>query len=277
MSLSFRCLPLRLPNRSGASGLLPNLWHRFCLVQGARKASPGVLAEPLARHGAAMNPFSEVPVFPDLTTDDIFRLETKNLWLRWPRASDAAQITSFASLVDTAQMTAAIPHPYPEGEAERFIFRSRVDNANGRSLVLVIAPKRSAHRVIGVISVTSSDRGEMELGYMLAPSARGKGYATEAATAIVDAVFSLTNVGTLLANARIINDASRRVLERVGFTYVDTGLDVLPARGGLHLCDRFVLDRRAWAKARGARSMPPMVHQPVDSFGATALDARPEC
>ncbi|MGH6856132.1 MAG: GNAT family N-acetyltransferase, partial [Methylocella sp.] len=52
-------------------------------------------------------------MFPDLTADDIFRIETKRLWLRWPRASDAPAITSFVSLAQTARMTASIPHPYP--------------------------------------------------------------------------------------------------------------------------------------------------------------------
>jgi RimJ/RimL family protein N-acetyltransferase len=212
-------------------------------------------------------------MFPDLTADDIFRLETKRLWLRWPRASDARHITCFASLAVTARMTAAIPHPYPAGEAEKFIFQSRADNANGQSLVLAIAQKRAAH-AIGVISVSESDRGDLELGYLLAPGSWGKGLATEAATALVDAVFCLTPATSIFANARVINIASRRVLEKCGFVYIDTGLDVLPARGGLHPCDRFLLERRDWAKRRGARSMPPMHHQPVDSFGLGTFATR---
>ncbi len=28
-------------------------------------------------------------MFPDLTRDDVFRIETKRLWLRWPRIQDA--------------------------------------------------------------------------------------------------------------------------------------------------------------------------------------------
>ena len=46
-------------------------------------------------------------MFPDLTADDIFRIETKRLWLRWPRASDAPTITSFVSLAQVARMTAS--------------------------------------------------------------------------------------------------------------------------------------------------------------------------
>jgi len=224
-----------------------------------------------------MGLYTASSMFPDLTADDIFRLETKRLWLRWPRASDAGHITSFASLAVTAQMTAAIPHPYPAGEAERFIFKSRADNLEGKGLVLAIVQKRAPHQVIGVISATQSDQTNIELGYLLAPAAWGKGLATEAATALVDAIFSLTPATSVVANARVINFASRRVLEKCGFVYLDTGLDILPARGGLHPCDRFVLDRKAWAKGHVGSSMPPMRHQTADSFDTASFAARPDC
>src|SRR5439155_11525397 len=91
-------------------------------------------SRPRMRAGARM--------FPDLTADDIFRIETKRLWLRWPRASDAPAITSFVSLAQVARMTASIPHPYPPGEAERFIMKARTGNAGGTALVLAITQKR---------------------------------------------------------------------------------------------------------------------------------------
>ena len=115
-------------------------------------------------------------MFPDLTCDDIFRLETKRLWLRWPRAGDAPAI-ELRSLAETARMTASIPHPYPPGEAERFIFRARADNANGKAVVLAIAQKNDARQggrpVLGLVSATLSDAGEIELGFMLAPTLWG--------------------------------------------------------------------------------------------------------
>jgi hypothetical protein len=54
-------------------------------------------------------------MFPDLLRDDVFRLETRRLWLRWPRAADTALIASLAGERDVAEMTANIPHPYPPG------------------------------------------------------------------------------------------------------------------------------------------------------------------
>ena len=88
-------------------------------------------------------------MFPDLARDDVFRLETARLWLRWPRASDEAAIHRFCSLWEVARCTARIPHPYPPGSAERFIYAAREANASGRDLTLVLAPKKGKRDVIG--------------------------------------------------------------------------------------------------------------------------------
>ncbi|MGH6868468.1 MAG: GNAT family N-acetyltransferase, partial [Methylocella sp.] len=203
------------------------------------------------------------------------RIETKRLWLRWPRASDAAAITSFVSLAQTARMTASIPHPYPLGEAERFIMKARTGNAGGTALVLAITQKGSARQTIGLLSATMAAGGEIEFGYVLAPPVWGKGFASEAVKALADTVFSLTRANRILANSRVGNIASRRVLEKAGFAFVDTGFDVLPARGGLHPCDRFQLDRKTWATGRRAagesRPLPPMAQQARDASEAKVL------
>ena len=199
--------------------------------------------------------------FPDLTSDDIFRLETERLWLRWPRATDAATIAAFASLPEVARMTASIPHPYPPREAERFILHARAENASGTALHLALSQKTGARPVIGLISAVVAEKREMEIGYALAPQFWGKGFASEAVAALVDAIFSLTETEAVRANSRLGNFASRRVLEKAGFSYVDTGLDMLPARGGLHSCDRFRLERADWRRYGLEPRMPPMAQQ----------------
>lgn len=204
-------------------------------------------------------------MFPDLTSDDVFRVETKRLWLRWPRASDAAAIMSFAGLAQVARMTAAIPHPYPPGEAERFVFKARADNASRSALVLAITQKAGAKQTIGLVSAALAAACDIELGYILAPTVWGKGFASEAVRALVDIVFGLTQANRILAQSRVNNLGSRRVLEKNGFAFLESGLDFLPARGGLHPCDRFQLDRSRWAENRRAegesRHMPPMAQQ----------------
>jgi RimJ/RimL family protein N-acetyltransferase len=218
-------------------------------------------------------------MFPDLTSDDIFRIETPRLWLRWPRASDIAPVTSFASLAHVARMTALIPHPYPPGEAERFIMKARADNANGSALILAITRKGSAGQTIGLLGAHGTATADIEFGYILAPPYWGNGFATEAVKALASTVFSLTRANRILANSRVDNLASRRVLEKVGFCYVDTGLDLLPARGGLHPCDRFQLDRKIWAAAKRAgderRAMPPMAQQSQQAQDASSAKPVP--
>lgn len=54
-------------------------------------------------------------MFPDYFRDDVFRLETQRLWLRWPTAADAPLIEKLAGEREIAEFTARIPHPYPRG------------------------------------------------------------------------------------------------------------------------------------------------------------------
>jgi RimJ/RimL family protein N-acetyltransferase len=200
-------------------------------------------------------------MFPDLTSDDIFRIETKHLWLRWPRASDTAAIKAFASLAEVAQMTAEIPHPYPNGEAERFVLQARADNATGRGLVLAITQKSAGRAVVGIVAAHADQTSDVEIGYIVAPSHWGRGIATEAVKALIDTVFRVAAAERIVANSRVINPASRRVLEKCGLNYIDTGLDMLAARGGLHPCDRFDLDRKTWMTRLAPRLLPSMLQQ----------------
>ncbi len=188
-------------------------------------------------------------MFPDLARDDVFRLETARLWLRWPRASDAAAIHRFCSLWEVARTTARIPHPYPPGSAERFIYAAREGNASGRELTLVMTPKKGKRDAIGSISLEARAGDRLALGFALAPDHWGKGLTTEAAWAMVKAGFELTAAVEILADVQVENEPSRRVLETCGFTLVSTGLKGAPARGGLVESHSFRLTRDAFAEA----------------------------
>jgi RimJ/RimL family protein N-acetyltransferase len=111
-----------------------------------------------------------------------------------------------------------------------------------------------------MVSAVVETPQEVELGYAIAPEMWDLGFATEAARIMIDTVFTLTPATRIVANTRVNNLGSRAVLEKTGFTYVDTGLDPLPARGGQHPCDRFRLDRATW-RIVGARALPAMAHQ----------------
>ena len=60
----------------------------------------------------------------------------------------------------------------------------------------------------------------------------------------------------------MINEASRRVMEKCGLRYVNSGLQHAPARGGALPIDRFSLARPDWASFKAwvpavVREAPP--------------------
>jgi RimJ/RimL family protein N-acetyltransferase len=186
-------------------------------------------------------------MFPDLTRDDVFRLETRRLWLRWPRLADVQAIVRLAGEKAVAEMTARIPHPYTPEDAERFVFHARKGNTEGVGLQLAITPKGRPNALIGMVGIGASpDDGSPHLGYWVGAPHWNEGYGTEAARALIDAFFAYTPAPELTSAARVINPASRRVLEKCGFAFQGSGLMEFKARGGLFPVDHLRLDRRAW-------------------------------
>ena len=83
-------------------------------------------------------------------------------------------------------------------------------------------------RAIGDIGFKGRPQdGAVEIGYGIAPSARGNGYAAEAVRALV-ALAGRLGLSRVVAGTDADNAASQRTLERAGFSR--TGTD-----GGLHL------------------------------------------
>jgi RimJ/RimL family protein N-acetyltransferase len=65
-----------------------------------------------------------------------------------------------------------------------------------------------------------------EIGYGIAPSKRGNGYATGAVAAMVEAAVLDPSLDTLTAETAVQNLASQRALERNGFARAGTRVDV---------------------------------------------------
>jgi RimJ/RimL family protein N-acetyltransferase len=188
-------------------------------------------------------------MFPDLFRDEVFRIETRRLWLRWPRPADAFALQKAASAKDVAEMTATWPHPLPEGEAARRIQRLRQANARGESLVLAMTPKREPDRLIGMLGVDAApDASHLELGYLLGVPYHGRGLMTEAVLGLVSATFTYTGFGRIRASSRIINPASGRVLDKCGFARLGPGMQDASARGGPVEVENFELKRDDWRR-----------------------------
>lgn len=184
-------------------------------------------------------------MFPDLTRDDVFRLETRRLWLRWPRRADAPDIVRLAGDEAVAEMTAHIPHPYPLHGVDGFILAARQENCEGQALSMTVTPRSKPGAAIGRVRIGPGEAGA-ELDYWIGTPFWGQGFATEACHAMIDAYFGYAGGGELFARARVINTASRRVIEKCGFVHIGSGLRPMPAPGGVCPAETFRLDRQTW-------------------------------
>lgn len=71
---------------------------------------------------------------------------------------------------------------------------------------------------IGVVSVADADWRRPELGYWLVPEVHGEGHGRESVALVIDYVFRTYDHPTVGARAYDFNDASRGLLESLGFT-----------------------------------------------------------
>ncbi|MGE0628381.1 MAG: GNAT family N-acetyltransferase [Hyphomicrobiaceae bacterium] len=191
-------------------------------------------------------------LFPDLFRDDVFLLETSRLWLRWPRATDAANLQRFASLAEVAEMTASWPHPLPPMEADRRILKARQSNAGGQSLVLALTRKKEPSRLIGIAGLHAEGGAELGLGFMLDPAFHSRGFVTEAVAGMIDAVFMFSPFRLIRGDCRVDNPASRRVFEKCGFTLHGDSIVDAPARRRPLPCHAFALERSDWQGVQAA-------------------------
>jgi RimJ/RimL family protein N-acetyltransferase len=68
--------------------------------------------------------------------------------------------------------------------------------------------------------------GCVEIGYAIAPAFQNQGFATEAAYALIGRAFAFPQVKTIEAHTRAEQNASARVLQKLGFRQVETIQDL---------------------------------------------------
>ena len=108
-------------------------------------------------------------------------------------------------------------------QARRFVKLSRDGWLAGRTLRLGIF-ERSTGVLLGSVEVDGIDfrRGQAELGYWIRTDRCGRGYATEAANAMVRYGFETLRVHKIRADVAVGNSSSARVLAKLGFTHEGT-------------------------------------------------------
>ena len=138
---------------------------------------------------------------------------TPRLLLRPGFPEDAPALA--AAIADEAivKNLATAPWPYRMRDAEAFLACPRDPILPS---LLIFERTQSAPQLIGSCGLGRRPSGAVELGYWIARPFWGRGYASEAASALIDIARAL-GLPTLEGSHFIDNPASGRVLEKLGF------------------------------------------------------------
>jgi [ribosomal protein S5]-alanine N-acetyltransferase len=170
-------------------------------------------------------------------------ITTERLKLRPYQLADAKRLQLLAGAWEVAAMLYRMPHPYPDGEAERWIATHVPLRQSGRGFIFAI---ETDDALAGSVSFEDTGRTELEVGYWLGVPYWGKGLMTEAASAVVELAFSCGHA-RLCSGYFVENQRSGRVLEKIGFTKTEIETRFHKLRNQEIQVVRMELTRDAWA------------------------------
>ncbi|CAL9374763.1 hypothetical protein SUDANB58_00930 [Streptomyces sp. enrichment culture] len=149
--------------------------------------------------------------FPDIS------ISTERLVLRPLEADD---VPALAAMMNDEQVAAwtDVPRPFTEDGARAWVTEhAPARRAAGRGLDLAVA-EFLTQRLVGVLQLTRTDWHvrSTELSYIIAPWARGEGYASEAALATARWLFHDQKFERIELRTAADNTASQQVAQKIG-------------------------------------------------------------
>lgn len=165
-------------------------------------------------------------------------LISEDLVLRALTPEDAPAVQLLAGDERIADTTANIPHPYPDGEAERWLASVAIDTQAGTQVSYAICLADTGE-LVGCVSLMHIAEREAEIGYWVGVRYWGRGIATQAVRGIVD--YGLGVMGLRRIHARVLsrNAASGKVLLKLGFTHLGNQPTTCGYRQEVEPCDYF--------------------------------------
>ena len=185
---------------------------------------------------------------PERSRTDCPILLSQRLVLRAPHEDDIDALAHLANNANIATMVARMPHPYTIADAADFVRRTKA-GAIGKCVYAITRADTGAF--LGCCGIEPHEDGRtVELGYWLGEPYWNQGYATEAAQSLTDMIFRTRDVEQIDARCRVMNIASRRVIQKCGFQFQATGMIQSLAVGGMVPVEWFRLDRRTWVSLK---------------------------
>jgi RimJ/RimL family protein N-acetyltransferase len=168
------------------------------------------------------------------------KLETERLELRSATPADASNLLSLFSSPEVLRYLPPIPPFTLEQATQAIARRMKMEAELGYAPLIILT--RDGNRFIGSGGVVRvKDAPDVEIAYHFLPSAWGRGYATEAAAAILAFGFETLRLKEIIGLTFPDNVASWRVLEKVGMRYVGTATYY-----GIEGLKKYVASRVTW-------------------------------
>lgn len=137
-------------------------------------------------------------------------LTTERLTLRPGTPADAEELTAAIAHWPVARMLERLPWPYTLDHAADWL---ALHHSADRPEPLIV--ESASGRIVGGVGLMQKD--EVELGYWITPDAWGRGFATEAARAMVAHGRDSLGLRRIVSGHFADNPASGRVLAKAGF------------------------------------------------------------
>jgi [ribosomal protein S5]-alanine N-acetyltransferase len=172
-------------------------------------------------------------------------LETERLVLRRMAAYDAPALHTMLSDAETMRYWSSLPHA-TMAETEAWVADGIAAMARGDGHDFVVLAE---NRLIGRIAFWTGN----EIGFLFSRDVQGRGYASEAARAVLHFGFAELGFSSVRADVDPHNARSLKLLEKLGFQR--TGTAARTFKIGEHWVDSVYLE--LMAKDFAARNSPP--------------------
>lgn len=145
------------------------------------------------------------------------KLLTRRLLLRQPGERDIPSVVRGLNNFRVARWLGRVPFPYVAWHAHEWLAMQRWRRQSGRDLTFVIATRGKPGAVVGGIGCHNVYEASPIVGYWLAEPHWGRGFASEALSALLAEVRRVNPAARPHAMVQTANRASVGVLRKAGF------------------------------------------------------------
>jgi [ribosomal protein S5]-alanine N-acetyltransferase len=184
-------------------------------------------------------------------------ITTPRLILRPWKRGDASALRKLAGRREIADTMISVPHPFTEAYAQNWIAGHARTFARGRAVHFAITIAEPG-KLAGAIELRDIDaeHRHAELSCWIGVKSWGKGFATEAASAVLRYAFEELGLNRIVAFHMVRNPASGRSLEKIGMKREGLLRQCVRKWGRFEDVVPMAILREDWATRRAARSYP---------------------